>query len=560
MCGIFVSCGSNVSFSNHEKLSKLLYHRGPDNQTNLRIHDKLIFGHTRLSIIDLNNISNQPFRDEHSIIIFNGLIYNYLEIKKKLTKFYNFKTQSDTEVISAAYSVWKKDCFKHLNGMFSIVIYDLKTKEIIVARDRLGIKPLYYRQFGGNLYLSSEIKPLLKLGNYRQDFQAIYNYFQFSFYEDVDKTFFEEVKQFQPNHYYVIKNNKISSKKCYWDLKKKINTQKKINSLEEAKNFFSLHFDRVSDYYSRSDRKIGLLYSSGLDSNFILNLLNKKQKNISLLLTFGFEAKNLEDEIAFVKNNAIENFIHRFKIDEFLYQTKKIQIEQEMPWGGPNVFFQGYLMQKAKDFGHRVVLSADGADEIFGGYNKYLNLKKVDAEYVNRAIDNSVPYHADIFKKKFNLNKKTKFNLPNKNNFDCARYIDITFSKLPRNFRFSDRYSMSKSIELRYPFLDHELIEASFTLNKKLMINNNENKIIMRQFFKNNRKKKHINSPQTEWFYDKKFKKIMSKICDDSPIFEKVLDKKKIKNYYDYFYKKKRNNSFKMWQIYNYDLWLKTFF
>ena len=96
--------------------------------------------------------------------------------------------------------------------MFSIVIYDLKTKEIIVARDRLGIKPLYYRQFGGNLYLSSEIKPLLKLGNYRQDFQAIYNYFQFSFYEDVDKTFFEEVKQFLPNHYYVIKNNKISSK------------------------------------------------------------------------------------------------------------------------------------------------------------------------------------------------------------------------------------------------------------------------------------------------------------------------------------------------------------
>ena len=444
--------------------------------------------------------------------------------------------------------------------MFSIVIYDLKTKEIIVARDRLGIKPLYYRQFGGNLYLSSEIKPLLKLGNYRQDFQAIYNYFQFSFYEDVDKTFFEEVKQFLPNHYYVIKNNKISSKKCYWDLKKKINTQKKINSLEEAKNFFSLHFNRVSDYYSRSDRKIGLLYSSGLDSNFILNLLNKKQKNISLLLTFGFEAKNLEDEIAFVKNNVIENFIYRFKIDEFLYQTKKIQIEQEMPWGGPNVFFQGYLMQKAKDLGHRVVLSADGADEIFGGYNKYLNLKKVDAEYVNRAIDNSVPYHADIFKKKFNLNKKTKFILPNKNNFDCARYIDITFSKLPRNFRFSDRYSMSKSIELRYPFLDHELIEASFTLNKKLMINNNENKIIMRQFFKNNRKKKHINSPQTEWFYDKKFKNIMSKICNDSPIFEKVLDKKKIKKYYDYFYKKKRNNSFKMWQIYNYDLWLKTFF
>ncbi len=560
MCGIFVSCGPNISFSNHERLTKLLYHRGPDNQKNLKINDKLIFGHTRLSIIDLSDKSNQPFRDKHSITIFNGLIYNYLEIKKKLKNLYNFKTHSDTEVISAAYSIWKKNCFKHLNGMFSIIIYDLITKEIIAARDRLGIKPLYYREHGRNIYFSSEIKPLLKLGRYHQDYQTVHNYFKYSFYEDVDKTFFREIKQFLPNHYYVIKNEKISYKKCYWDLKKRINIQKKIHSLDAAKSFFSSQFDRVSDYYSRADRKIGLLYSSGLDSNFILSLLNKKEKNISLLLTFGFVAKNIEDETALVKNDHVQNFIHRFKIDEFLSQVSKIQLEQEMPWGGPNVFFQGYLMQKAKDLGHKVIISADGADEIFGGYNKYLNLKKVNADYVNKAIDNSMPYSTNIFKKNFSLDKKIKFNLPNKNNFDCARYLDITFSKLPRNFRFSDRYSMSKSIELRYPFLDHELIEASFMLSEKLMINKNQNKIIMRQFFKSKRKKKHINSPQTEWFYDKKFKKIMSNICDDSPIFEKVLDNKKTKQYFDYFYAKKRDNSFKMWQIYNYDLWLKTFF
>ena len=105
-----------------------------------------MFGHTRLSIIDSSKASNQPFRDGYSIVVFNGLIYNYLEIKSKLKSFYNFKTKSDTEVISAAYKYWGKKCFKEFNGMFSIVIYDLRTKELIVARDRLGIKPLYYRK------------------------------------------------------------------------------------------------------------------------------------------------------------------------------------------------------------------------------------------------------------------------------------------------------------------------------------------------------------------------------------------------------------------------------
>ena len=109
-----------------------------------------MFGHTRLSIIDNSRASNQPFRDDRSIVLFNGLIYNYLEIKLKLKNFYNFKTKSDTEVISAAYKYWGKKCFNKFNGMFSIVIYDLKLKEIIIARDRLGIKPLYYRKLKKN--------------------------------------------------------------------------------------------------------------------------------------------------------------------------------------------------------------------------------------------------------------------------------------------------------------------------------------------------------------------------------------------------------------------------
>ena len=119
---------------------------------------------------------------------------------------------------------------------------------------------------------------------------------------------------------------------------------------------------------------------------------------------------------------------------------------------------------------------------------------------------------------------------------------------------------MAHSVELRYPFLDHRLIELSFKLKKEMMINKNTNKIILRKFYNNNVKKKHINSPQTSWLYHPDFKKIMTEICNDSPIFDNVLDRKKTKKYLDFFYDKKRNNSFKMWQIYNYDLWLKAFF
>ena len=145
MCGIFVSYGPDVNFSKNKELTNMLYHRGPDNQENHKINNELIFGHTRLIIIDPNKNSNQPFRDGYSIILFNGMIYNFLEIKKKLKNKYNFKTNSDTEVISAAYKNWGEKCFEYLNGMFSIVIYDIKKKKIIIARDRLGIKPFFNR-------------------------------------------------------------------------------------------------------------------------------------------------------------------------------------------------------------------------------------------------------------------------------------------------------------------------------------------------------------------------------------------------------------------------------
>ena len=406
MCGIFVSYGPDVNFSKNKELTNMLYHRGPDNQEYHKINNELIFGHTRLIIIDPNKNSNQPFRDGYSIILFNGMIYNFLEIKKKLKNKYNFKTNSDTEVISAAYKNWGEKCFEYLNGMFSIVIYDIKKKKIIIARDRLGIKPLYFRKIKNNYYFSSEIKPLLKLANYSQDFNTIYNYFEYSFYENKNDTFFREIKQILPGHYYTLKNNKFTSIKNYWKLEDKLKTTKKIFSINEAKEIFKDEFERIKKYYIRSDKEIGLLYSSGLDSNFILNLFNQEEDNISLLLTFGFKAKNIEDEIGYLENNNIKKFTYKFSIDELLANAQNVQLEQEMPWGGPNVFFQGALLKKAKKKDHKVVLSADGADEIFGGYDKYLNLNKINLNYINQAIDGTTPFKKSFLKLVFFSKKK----------------------------------------------------------------------------------------------------------------------------------------------------------
>ncbi len=561
MCGIFVSYGNEINFQNFKKLTKLLIHRGPDNQGYLKINNRLVFGHTRLTIIDKSISSNQPFSNSHSVVSFNGMIYNYLEIKEKLKKSYNFKTKSDTEVILAAYKFWGLKCFAKFNGMFSIVIYDLRKKEIIIARDRLGIKPLYYRRVDKGYYFSSEIKPLLKLQKYSQDIATVYNYFQNSIYENRENTFFSEIKQFLPGFIYRFKNNKLFTKSNYWNLEKKINYGDKISSLGLAKEIFQDEFNRIKKYYVRSDKKIGLLYSSGMDSNFILNLINRDKKNISLLLSFGFKATNIKDEIKNLSKNHINSHIHRFSLDEFFKLSEKTQIEQEMPWGGPNVLFLGNLLKKAKKLNHNVVLTADGADEIFGGYKKYLKLGKINTNYLNQAIDGTYPYELNLFKRANQLkNENIIIKKNNLENYNYAKFLDITFSKLPRNFRFSDRFSMNQSIELRYPFLDHKLIELSFRLDKNLQINKYYNKIILRELFKFKRKKKHINSPQTQWFYDKKFKAKMFDIIKDSPIFEKILDANKVQNYLNYFYKSKQINSFKMWQIYNYDLWLRTFF
>lgn len=218
MCGIALQFGKNVNKPDIKNMLGALDHRGPDNKSILEINKNLIFGHTRLNIIDLSARANQPMQNNGCYLIFNGMIYNYLELKKILKKNYNFKTNSDTEVILAAYLSWGKDFINKLDGMFSIVIWDTNKKQLIIARDRLGIKPLYYKIYRNTLYVSSEIKPLLTIKKNEINKQIVFNYFKYSMYENGEDIFFKNIKQFKPGTIYVYEKGLKLKKKVYWSL------------------------------------------------------------------------------------------------------------------------------------------------------------------------------------------------------------------------------------------------------------------------------------------------------------------------------------------------------
>lgn len=576
MCGISVIFGKNSSeFKNINGLVNDLKHRGPDDMTIKKISPNLIFGHNRLKIVDLSDKANQPFSYKNVSLLFNGMIYNYIELKKEISsKDYRFQTDCDTEVILAAYLKWGENCFKKLTGMFSIVLWDNRKKKLFCVRDRLGIKPLYYLIKNKNLYLSSEIKPLRKLISFNINTEVLSDYLIYSLYENKENTFFKDIKQIEPGYIYEFNNDNTYSKKKYWSLfdviKNKENSSKKIKQNSVIEKIYS-RIDEIKTIYSRSDVKSTAFLSSGLDSFVLTDLLLENDKNLELFLSFGFYS-NTKDEISKIQKSAAMKKINhkkiRFTCEQFLNKLKIVDLQQESPWGGPNVFFLGELLKYAQRKNFRVAFNADGADEVFGGYSKYLlplkfKFSKINKSYFTKHIDGTITDSTNIIKEKFikkTLNYSKEISVPSKSSIHNQRYLDIVYNKLPRNFRFSDRYSMYNSIELRYPFLDHELIETSFDLKKNNLINDHKNKILLRKLVRNYKikKKRHINSPQTEWMYKKLMHNYLEKIKNESPIYEYYFDKRKTVDFINNFFSLKQKNSFKLWQIINLDLFLRN--
>ena len=568
MCGyVFFSGNQNkITKENINSILNLQKHRGPD-YSNFVKYKNCFFLHNRLKIIDLSSNANQPFEDNNgNLIIFNGEIYNYLELKKKFN-LKNFKSNSDTEVILKLYNLKGPKFIELLNGIFSFVIFNKKKNKVLVARDRFGIKPLFYYKKKNFLIYSTEIKPILRIIKKSEiNSNEIKRYIGEGKYFDTSKTFFKDIKIFPPASFkeFSLKNFNKNKIKKYWKLKK-IEKLKCKNEDHFFKSFIK-HTSNAVKLNLVSDAKYSLLLSSGTDSNFIKSIiedcLNKKISSF----TYGWKNRYY-NEILRLKELKLKNYskIKKYVKDpeKIFYELKKLVYLYEGPLGGFGTAAQYYLMKKIKKNKIKVALSGEGTDEFLLGYK---NLQKIflnnDKSYLTDQIftpDGKEMIDKKLILKNSNFNyKKTKF----RNINDVV--INYTFKiKLPKLLYFYDKSSALNGIEGRVPMLDHKYVEFIFSNSDKFKIDSNGSKKPIRKWFVRNNKKIYnnkleVSTPQREFFKQKKIFNYVIKLVENGELIKcKILNFKEFKlQYLRYIKENKVSNSFFIWKVLNAEFFL----
>jgi len=526
MCGI----AGIISYHQYNKaklksMTDLLKSRGPDEEG--FFYDKgICLGHRRLSIIDLET-GRQPISNEdgHLTIVFNGEIYNYLEIKDKyLGNRHKFKTNTDTEVILHLYEEKGKDVVNYLNGMFSFAIWDSREKELFIARDRVGQKPLYYFNIGGSFAFSSELNSLMSVFPVEKEINwgALQDYLRYQYIPNPE-TAYKNVFSLSPGEFIVAKeyNGNINLKNVrYW----KPQYKKKKYSLLEAENVMETLLIKSVKRRLISDVPLGSFLSGGLDSSLIVALMKKLKDDVA---TFSISfAEKSYDESKYAE--LVANFL------ETEHHTKEVQlnISSDMskiigifgqPFGDASAIPVYFLSAFTKNF-VKVALSGDGADELFGGYRRYLSIKfwerinrlPASSSTINIAnklvkkIPDKSGYYGNVFSKKvkflvkqweqmtvgkggfllsFSEDElkrifKNRYIPPNEKyiqTFDEQVIDDINYYLTDDILIKVDRMSMANSLEVRAPFLDPELIDFALSLSDNLKIHLFESKYSLKK-------------------------------------------------------------------------------
>jgi len=507
MCGIAGILGKDAKSNVIDDMLIVQHHRGPD-FTDKWLEEGVALGHNRLSIIDLSNSANQPFFDESKryTIVFNGEIYNYIELRKKLESSYNFQTTSDTEVLLAAFIFWGKDCLKYLNGMFSFAIYDSKSKSLFAARDRFGVKPFFYHKNNDSFYFSSEIKAIHAAGIKKKPHEEIWaSYFVYGSYGMPDETFWEDIYQLPGGHYLELKNKTISITKWYVfeEEIKKFDEKMPFNVVKE--NYASLLKNSIELRF-RADVSVGFNISGGLDSSTLLAFVNEMEgkENINAY-TFYCGHKDY-DELFWVKEmiNTTQNPLNKvlLTVDHFIKEIDFLTHIQDEPCGGIPTIAYSKIFKEARKDEVIVLLDGQGMDEQWAGYDYYL--KKNDQ--LIQGMKGS-PFKKNVLSKEFlSKAKKPTYPTPFEDELLNKQYRDLFYTKIPRALRFNDRVSMAYSTELREPFLDYRLVEYAFVQPYEYKINNGIQKYLLRELVSEylddsitNSPKRPLQTPQREW-------------------------------------------------------------
>ncbi len=559
MCGIFGVIGKNLDHSSLLTATRLLTHRGPDGEGYKSFDDNVFLGHTRLSVQDLSLNGKQPMSSEDGRfwITYNGEIYNFLKLRNNLENIgYKFKSRTDTEVILHQYALKGEKCLEDLDGMFAFAIYDKQEQKIFLARDRVGIKPLYYAHDNGRFAFSSEIKAILASNLFPKEMnlQAVYDYFTF-LYVPCPQTGFLNIQQLSPGHSltYDIKNNNVKLTK-YWDISRNNSNASSLEmSYGELKyKLLTLLEDSVKSQLV-SDVPLGLHLSGGIDSSIIAALaskhIDKKLKTFTVVFQ-GEENKYYdESENARVVSNYLntehsEISINLTNPEEVLDLTHSF----DQPFGNPTSYLY-YLISKFTKNHVTVALSGAGGDELFAGYPRYKvlhysKLLSLFPKYLNpllmnaakcikesnsnplprrmklflRGIGEKLPeqylrwtYYMDdnqknnllsLLSEKENLQPSSRLINNYINSFKCkdlintCEYVDLHTFLLDNVLEYTDKTSMAASLEVRVPFLDHKIVEFSLQLPSKYKIYKGQSKYILKDTFRNYLPENILKSPK----------------------------------------------------------------
>lgn len=603
MCGI---CGFNYQDKKVIKtMSDEIKHRGPDGD-GFHIDENASLAHRRLSIIDLDTRGMNPIynEDKSVCIFFNGEIYNYRELRPDLEKKkHKFRTQTDTEVILHGYEEYGYDYLQKLNGMFAFCIYDKKKDLLFLARDRFGIKPLYYYFSKGTFVFASEIKALLKNPKVtvEADDNIIANYLQNNLIpEDKEETFFKGIKKLMPGHYAVVHKKTLKIQK-YYELKNvEKSVSKKIDEKESIKKYRELFSDSIR-LHLISDVPVGACLSGGLDSSSIVaaidEIVTKKVREGESVhgkvncFSAVYDDKASDEREYITEAVKGKKAISHYTFPEskgFWKNLEKVIYHQDEPTETIAVYAQYCVMEKAEKK-VKVLLDGQGADESLGGYIPYYRhflmdlLKTGNIVQLGKETLYGFQYIKDMFATYLRLGKSQNdaqffFNIPPT---PAIRYVNSSFMSLtdrqlydishnlPKVLKYEDRNSMAFGIESRIPFLDYRLVEFSFSLPETMKIRNGWTKYILRHAMKDilapkialRKTKLGFPVPDYKWLVDNK-----NNILElfNSPEFKerKYFHAEAISQAFKemcYNPEKKYLTSY-FWRIINLELWFRIFF
>lgn len=613
MCAITGIVGQSKQHSDPliTRMLALMHHRGPD-ESGQYVEDGIALGHNRLSIIDPESQGLYPMTSAcgRYILTYNGEIFNYCEIKQKIGKRYPFKSDTDAEVLLAAFVLWGKECLQELRGMFAFAIWDRQDRELFAARDHFGIKPFYFCQQSGYFSFASEIKPLLlTMQETSPNTEVIQQYLNLGLYDHGNETFFDHVNKLDAGCYLTFKNNQLTQTR-YWDLHK---IEQRHWDLTELRKELEATIAETINISIRSDVPLGINMSGGFDSSLLSNLIvDAEEFNEGMLHCFSqdyddprfSEKENIQLNLSQLPCRVSYSYLEP---NDFVQGFDALQWHQEEPYAGVPVAGYIGIYQSASAKGITVLLDGNGLDEAAGGYKSYhqaylqelfntqhenfpkfreqfisewqldeTQIKRLDAtlrkhsqtsnQSLGMATDGSQVSHADLLHDAFSNVKDP--NLTPVTNTKSMMIRDIMETKIPRALRFNDRISMAFSKELRVPYLDKKLFELFFSIPNHLLFDQNRPKGLLRSTFKNRghikvsqTPKQSIQTPQTEWFKNELFDYLCDSVNDSSFDTLGYYNTSAVKRHLEDIKQGRQEikNSFYLWQMINISQWYGQF-